>query len=73
ASSGAVRPQLLIFDFIGHFCTCSRVAQMGRTSSTTHLRRTSVKRKPAPLKSKIAWSRISVKFSFVIIEKKAYF
>ena len=29
--SRAVRPQLLIFDFIGHFCTCSRVAQMGRT------------------------------------------
>lgn len=46
---------------------------MDNTRRTTHLRRTSVKRKPAPLKSKIAWSRISVKFSFVIIEKKAYF
>ena len=66
-------PAAIDFRFYRAFLHLLSCGANGTYRSTTHLRRTSVKRKPAPLKSKIAWSRISVKFSFVIIEKKAYF
>lgn len=42
----------------GHLRTCSCGARMGRTSSTTHLRSTAFKHKPAPLQSSYGYNPV---------------